>query len=113
MFTHEVLSFLRCVWCVDVDGVASPDEPSIFIKAKYVPRTLSVTSRRLLVTPSFQKGNGNDGSCFYLYDVGGQLIKTVPWRSEGTALHSVETASGTFIVCVTGLSQIGVKDQVS
>lgn len=101
------LFFHRCIWCVDT---VSRDRPTALVKTKYVPGTMSVTSRRLLVTPLLLKGSDNSG--FYLYDVNGHQIKVVPWRSEATALHSVETTRGTIIACATW-PQSSASDQVS
>jgi hypothetical protein len=99
------------IWRVNSAG---PDDvPKVFIKAKYMPGAMSVTSQRLLVTPVQAKGTGGEGFSFYLYDADGKLLKTIPWRINATFLHSVETTYGTFIACCTGGPQNIMNDQVS
>ena len=81
----------ECVWRVSPDGDDIkrwlPKSPSDTI----APRTLSVTSSRLLVTSS-------SGQQLIHLDAGGDELRRVPLPDYMDPSHAVESPSGTFIV---------------
>src|SRR5664279_4871860 len=82
------------IWRVDVK---STDKVNKFIETEYTPDTMSVTSRRLLVTPLYAD------RWLRVYDVvDGKLLQRVELPSFMNPWHAVETQRGTFIVCHTG-----------
>jgi len=86
-----VAGSFECVWRVSPDGADIkrwlPKSPS----DRHGPRTLSVTSSRLLVT-SF-----SDKQLIHL-DAGGDELRRVPLPDYMDPHHAVESPSGTFIV---------------
>jgi len=83
---------VKCIWRVSADGAdfkhwlpKSPDDT-------FTPRTLSVTSTRLLVTPYITKQ-------LMQFDAGGNELRRVHLPDYMTPRHALESPTGTFIIC--------------
>jgi len=86
-----VADFKQCIWRVSSDGEDIqrwlPKSPSDTLE----PRSLSVTSTRLLVTPY-------DTRQLIQFDAVGDELRRVQLPDDVVPLHAVESPTGTFIV---------------
>ena len=86
-----IADLLSCVWRVSMDGDVIKWLPNKSTATDFQPESLSVTSRRLLVT------SYNDE--LLLFGADGVQLKRVASVYVKGLQHAVETSRGTFIVC--------------
>jgi len=86
-----VADYPPCVWRVSADGADIKRCWSKSSSDKFTPRTLSVTSTRLLVT-------SRDTGQLLQLDAGGDELRRVQLPDDMEPWHAVESPTGTFIV---------------
>jgi hypothetical protein len=77
------------IWRVDLLRNKQVDQ---FVRVQWQPYSLSVNSRRLLITPY-------DGFALFLYGDDGSQLNRIQLPDYMSALHAVETTHNTYIVC--------------
>ena len=80
----------RCIWRVSSDGAGIQRWPPGWASDTFEPRSLSVTSTRLLVT--------SEDSELIQFDANGDELRRVQLQDHMQPRHSVESPTGTFIV---------------
>jgi len=83
-----------CVWGVSADGADIKRWWSKSSSDTIKPRTLSVTSTRLLVTSDYDYGTNQ----LLQLDAGGDELRRVQLSDDMEPRHAVESPTGTFII---------------